>query len=570
MPVARWAIVAAWMVGAFLTGVASAGAAPGPNAVPEQPKTAKELEQVLLEKAGAGTLTDEVLVLFKQYADASARERFVPAVVPEDFWAWVASDKLVHDALLVELHPKYEPGIPAALKALRDKFGKDFDSHKQLALAFAVVHGRAPGKKEGDAAPSCEESFDWYLQHEPQMKVSLKTTPWLLLAFVADNNVSIAERQWALENYGAARALEKIYYDVPYDYSRVGGKPGKIAGRPYTLPNIRAYGGVCGDRAYFASHILKTLGVPAMYDRGEGQRGGHAWLAWIGRQGKGVDLLFSGRFDYDKYYRGVVECPLTRKGMLDREVQLLTAAIGRSYDGLLDARFACHLYDMVPADARKGAVGLLDGAIRRNPYCPGIWRRLADAVVAGLLTQDEGEKYFDLMFKAYAQYPDLTFEVLEKVLQPRFAAGPQTPQKEITRNLNLLEGAFQIYEKCQRPDLAVKLRGLPGAYLDAVGQKDKALKLYVLASERYVADYYGFVDLFDRALALMDDVPMRLKYLQMVAERVPEYQSDFNRRAMQQNPVFVHVVKTYAEALHAAGNEAEALRWEVRIRKGDA
>lgn len=141
MPVARWAIVAAWMVGAFLTGVASAGAAPGPNAVPEQPKTAKELEQVLLEKAGAGTLTDEVLVLFKQYADASARERFVPAVVPEDFWAWVASDKLVHDALLVELHPKYEPGIPAALKALRDKFGKDFDSHKQLALAFAVVHG---------------------------------------------------------------------------------------------------------------------------------------------------------------------------------------------------------------------------------------------------------------------------------------------------------------------------------------------------------------------------------------------------------------------------------------------
>jgi len=547
------------LVAVLLAGKASAASPSEKPSALAPPKTARELEQVLLEKAGAGTLTDEVLVLFKQYADARARERFVPATVSEDFWTWVASDKLVHDALLVELHPKYEPGVPAALKALRDRFGKDFDSHKHLALAFAVVHGRAPKKKEGDAAPSCEESFDWYLKHEPQMKVSLKTTPWLLLAFVADNKVSIAERQWALENYGTARALEKIYYDVPYDMSKVTGT-GRIAGHPYTLPNIRAYGGVCADRAYFAAHVLKSLGVPSMSDVGEGQRGGHAWLAWVGRQGQGVDLLFSGR----------VQCPVERKRILDREVQLLTAAIGRSYDGLLDARFACHLYDMCPADSRKSAVGLLDGAIRRNPYCPGIWRRLADAVVAGVLTQDEGEKYFDLMFKAYAQYPDLTFEVLEKVLQPRFAAGPQTPQKEITRNLNLLERAFQIYEQCQRPDLAVKLRGLQGAYLEAVGQKDKALKLYVLASERYVADHYGFVDLFDRALALMDDVPMRLKYLQMVAERVPEYQSDFNRQAGQQNPVFVHVIKAYVKALRAAENPSEAARWEGRIASDKA
>ena len=569
MPNARLAVVVALMLAVLVTAEVPAAAPPGKPSALEPPKTAKELEQVLLEKAGAGTLTDGVLALFKQYADARARERFVPATVPEDFWTWVASDQLVHDALLVELHPKYEAGIPAALKALRDRFGKDFESHKHLALAFAVVHGRAPKKKADDASPSCEESFDWYLKHEPQMKISLRTTPWLLLAFVADNKVSIAERQWALENYGAARAFGKIYYDVPYDMSKATGT-GRIAGHPYTLPNIRSYGGVCADRAYFAAYVLKSFGVPAMSDVGEGQRGGHAWLAWVGRQGQGVDLLFSGRFDYDKYYRGLVRCPIARKQILDREVQLLTAAISGSYDGLLDARFTCHLYDMCPPDLRKSAVGLLDGAIRRNPYCPGIWRRIADAVVAGVLTRDEGEKYFDLMFKAYAQYPDLTFEVLEKVLQPRFAAGPQTPQKEIIRNLNLLERAFQIYEQCQRPDLAAKLRGLQGAYLEAVGQKDKALKLYVLASERYVADHYGFVDLFDRALALMDDVPMRLKYLQMVAEKVPEYQSDFNRQAGQRNPVFVHVVKAYAGALRAAGNPSEAARWEGRMASDKA
>ena len=569
MPNARLAVVVALMLGVLVTAEVPAAAPPGKPVAPEPPKTAKELEKALLEKAGAGTLTDEVLALFKQYADARARERFVPAVVPEDFWTWVASDKLIHDALLVELHPKYEPGIPTVLNALRERFGKDLESHKHLGLAFAVVHGRASRKRGGDTVLSCGESFGWYLKHKSQMKIPLETTPWLLLTFVADNKVSLAERDWAIQNYGNAQNFGKIYYDVPYDMSKVTG-PGKIGDHDYTLPNIRSYGGVCADRAYFAAHVLKSMGVPSMSDVGEGQRGGHAWLAWVGRQGQGVDLLFSGRFDYDKYYRGLVQCPVERKRILDREVQLLTAAIGKSYDGLLDARFACHLYDMCPPDLRKSAVGLLDGAIRRNPYCPGIWRRLADAVVAGVLTQEEGEKYFDTMFKGYAQYPDLTFEVLEKVLQPRFAAGPQTPPKEIAKNLNLLESAFQIYEKCQRPDLAVKLRGLQGAYLEAVGRKDKALKLYVLASERYVADHYGFVDLFDRALALMDDVPMRLKYLQMVAERVPEYQSNFNRQTGDRNPVFVHVVKAYAEALRAAGNEAEAARWEGRIASDKA
>jgi len=307
-----------------------------------------------------------------------------------------------------------------------------------------------------------------------------------------------------------------------------------------------------------------------MYDLGEGYDCWHAWLAWVGRGPNGADLLHSGRFDEGKYYRGDVICPLTHKRMLDREVQLLIAAIGNSYDGLLDARFACHLYDMATGDQRKSAVGLLDGAIRRNPYCPDVWRRLADAVAAGVLTQKEGEKYFDLMFKAYAQYPDLTFEVLEKVLQPRFAAGAQTPQSEIAKNLGLLERAFQIYQRCQRPDLAVKLRGFQGAYLEAVGQKDKALKLYVLASEQYVADHYGCVGLFNRALALMTAPPMRLKYIQMVAGRVPEYQSDFAREAKLQNPVFVHVVKAYVAALREAGKESEATRWEVRILKRDA
>ncbi|HUS45548.1 MAG TPA: hypothetical protein VM219_05900 [Phycisphaerae bacterium] len=573
--VATAALLLLWL------GVLGLGAtAPPHGEAAEAPRTADELRRQVVELGSKGNLTGELIALFKQYADACARERLVPAHVSEEFWNRIAADEVLHDALLVELYPEYEPGVVACLKTLTEKFGQQFDRHKHLALAFAIAYGRAgqgstlqPGLRHRYASPrrpepSLEESFAYYLKYEKKaMKMSLVTTPWPMLAFVADNDIPIEEREWALGRYAKKASLEKIYYDVPYDTSRIKGE-GRIGDRPYTLQNLLTYGGVCMERAYYTSRVLKSLGIPGMYDCGEGARGGHAWVSWVGRRGKQADLLFSGRFDYDKYYRGEVFCPVKGTIILDRDVQLLTAAMVHSYEGWLQARIGCHIYDLLDPETRGKVAGLLDGAVRRNPYGADVWRLMARDVAEGVLSREVGEKMYDQMFRHFAAYPDLTFEVLEKILAPRLAAAETEEEKEVRRNLKILEQAFKIYEQSKRPDLAVKLRSLQGAYLEAAGRTENALKLYVLAAERYVADHYGFLGLFDRAVALMQNLDMRLKYLKIMAEKVPRYRGLAAPGAEREtNPAFVHVVEVYVAALREAGRSAEADRWERRIRK---
>ncbi|MCX5674747.1 MAG: hypothetical protein NTX87_07040 [Planctomycetota bacterium] len=539
-------------------------------------------EQVdrLRAEALKGRLSDALLAQFKDLAAAVAQGRLKDAGVSEELWTWVAANKDLRDPLLLALFPRFEPGVFRSLEALKAKFGDQVVTYHHLALAFALVYGRAAGKpvrgpevgftEKGRKVPSMEDSFGWYLKNERAMKMPLKTTPWPLLVFVADNDLPLDERAWALARYGnsAPATFGKIYYDVSYNDTLI--KETGESSHVWTLATILNNGGICMHQAYFASRVLKCFGVPALFDRGQGERGGHAWAAWVGREGQSVGLLYSGRFDYDRYYTGEVFNPVERHMMLDRDVELDAVAMGRSYPGYLDAVAASHICSMFEGQDCQKVVGILEGAVLRNPYCDLPWRLTAYWVAQGYIPQVQGEKMYDGMLKTFAAYPDLTFEVLHRILQPRLKPATQPADAEIARNLQLLDRAFGVYESAKRPDLAVRLRALQGQYLEAVGRRDDALKLYAMASEKYAADHYGFLMLYDRAVAIMkeDRKPdMLLKYMGIMAARVPEYQADFNRKYDLKNPAWCVVVKTYADTLRAAGKSAEAQNWEAKLPK---
>ena len=177
---------------------------------------------------------------------------------------------------------------------------------------------------------------------------------------------------------------------------------------------------------------------------------------------------------------------------------------------------------------------------------------------------------YDSMQKSFAAYPDLTFEVLSKILQPRMKPDTKPTDAEVSKNMQLLEKAFAMYEAAQRPDLAVRLRGFQGRYLEAVGRRDDALRGYVLASEKYASEHYGFVALFDRAVKIMQEdkkQDMLLKYTGMMAATVPEYQDDFNRKHDLKNGAWSHVVKAYVDVLRTAGRASDVNIWEARLQK---
>ena len=542
---------------------------------PAKEAEADKLKQQLLAAAAEGKLTDDLINLFKTYALTRAKEKLAEEV-PADFWTWVEAKRTIREGLLVALHPDYSPHVVKRLQDLREKFGEKLDARPHLALAFAVVFGRAgDGSPWGPAsgylrrdrkAPTMAQSFRYYLKFEKSMKFSLTKTPWPLLVYVADNETPLRERLWVLKTF--RRAGKGVYYKVPYDWDKLRGNP-DIGNRPRTLANIRKYGGICGDRAYFASRVYKSLGVPSMSVAGEGRRGGHAWVAWVIPKGKSYDLYDEGRFDMDRYYTGTTWDPVSRKKVLDRDVQLLSAAIGGSYERYLNARIGCHVYQMFERDERKGKTGLLKDSVEANPFVAQPWRLLADASVSGIITREEGEKVFDSIFKALAPYPDLTFEVLSKVLSPRLEAEGEADKEEVDRNLRVLNRAFQLYEKGKRPDLAVKLCLLQGNYFEALERKKSALKLYVTASEKYARQHYGFRQVFDRVLVMLSgdrNVRRRLAFCEMMIKKVPRQRSAFDKKLKQLNPSYVYVVRAYIRTLYAAGREKQAQRWEEKIR----
>jgi hypothetical protein len=543
---------------------------------------ADDVKARLMAEAVKGKLTDPLLALFRESVMASARDKLVPSAIPEGFWNWVSTSKEFRGPILIDLfQTHYDPAVLKCLLALKTHFPEQVPAYAHLALAFAFVYGHAGAKSirgpevmftdKERPVPSMEESFDYYLKNERAMRLPLKTTPWPLLVYVADNDVPLAERTWALQHYASLQpaGFAKIYYDVPYDNAKING-PGMLGGKPATLLNILTCGGICMHQAYYASRVFKSMGVPAVYDHGEGERGGHAWVAWVGKEGQGVGLLFSGRFDYDRYYTGIVHDPINRFSILDRDLELEAVAMAKSYQGYLDAMAACQIGMMFPKDDAAKMIGLLDGATLRNPYCAVPWRLVAALVAEGVIPAAQGERMYDGMLKSFADYPDLTFWVLRKILTPRLKPAVKPADTEITRNLKLLDRAFQLYDKAARPDLAVKLLALQGQYLEGVGRRDDALKLYTTASEKYASQHYGFLELYDRAVKLMEEdrkQDLLLKYMAMMANAVPEFQSDFNRTNKLTNPAFAYVVKTYATALRKAGKTADASQWEARLPK---
>lgn len=532
-----------------------------------------ELTARVTELAAKGKFSPELADSFIRLADARAREALVPATVSEEFWKWLAANKTAHRALLIDGWPDYgadKATVFRNLETLYKEFPKQIDHLTDLALAFALVHARA-GSKPVSAGwtrkarpgptPGLVESFGWYVENEARMLYPIARLPWPLLVYVADNDVTLAERRWVLSQYGkiTPARFNSLRGDFPFGMSHV-----PEVEKDYSLENIRRTGGVCLDQGYYVSRILKTLGVPAMYVR---NRVGsiHAWPTWIDVQ--------RGQFGMPEgdggIYGGNLWCPTTRGNLHDCEVELLAAAMNHSAEGYADVAAACCVFSMLAASeeagkADKAADMLLDALKLRNPYLAEGWRRLASAVAEGRLPPQRGQALCDTMAKPFASYPDLTCEVLASVMTLPTAEGQAASAAEVKRSLATLEKASALYERSKRPDLAAKLRLQQARCLLAGGEADKALTLCANTSKACAADRDVVIPLFDGVVALLADAEhdaRRAKYMKLMLATVPQQTSN-----KEINPVFAHMAEAYAAELEKSGNAAEAQQWRARAK----
>ncbi len=162
--------------------------------------------------------------------------------------------------------------IPKALALFKEiwkQYPQSLQKWGQLAIATAVtwdqdqgVYDYKPHQMRVQATlpagtMDALANYKFIVSNEKKMPQPVYYYPWEFLVFVVNHRTPLAERRWAYTFFVATKGKTRSWHqDVPYDMAIIrreinkdpSAPPPKLAGRPYTLENIRTYGGVCATR----------------------------------------------------------------------------------------------------------------------------------------------------------------------------------------------------------------------------------------------------------------------------------------------------------------------------------
>lgn len=401
-------------------------------------------------KQAFGTDYDAMMTFLNQHKDL--KEEFFTAIDP-------VNDKVVPCLTL--------------FKDLYKQFPKQFVPYGNLAIAVSVTwddqrgiykyqqhqqrtHSIMPSEQVEDGIAS----FKYILDCEEVMQGRGQYIPWELLTLMVNHTTPVVERQWALQNLLPFRqVIGRIYSTVPYDTEmlRTSSRVCKLADKPYTLPNILQFGGVCAMQADYAARVGKSLGVPAAYVTGQAASGDlHAWVMWVDlKTVTESSIVFSleshGRYFNDHYYVGTLEDPHTGKKITDRELELRLNSVCVDPIAKRHADLIMRSYPMLrEKDSMDVARQLyfLAAVMQKSPGNEQCWFDLAKISKSGEAKKPQKKELaaaLDQLFRQFTNFPDFTWKVFDDLI---------SFQDENKQKIPLYERLLQLYESAERPDLA--------------------------------------------------------------------------------------------------------------------
>ena len=191
----------------------------------------------------------------------------------EAMMAWFSKNPSIKEELYLAIDPQTDKLVEALkiFQSIKNTYPEKIITYADLAIATCVVwdnpraiyshkgaQGAAKATQEPDTLSTPLDNFKYLVDAEDFMQGRIQYAPWEFLVHQVNHTTSLEERQWALQNYGSKRTMfGKCYHDVPYDTSMLdsGFQVGKLNNRPYHLPNIRQYGGVCAHQADYAARV---------------------------------------------------------------------------------------------------------------------------------------------------------------------------------------------------------------------------------------------------------------------------------------------------------------------------
>ena len=398
------------------------------------------------------------------------------------------------------------------LSALR-KIDKDhFETWFEFCVAYSVVWDKFRGhwwvdRRMKMEKNTMENTYSFYIKHERSLKLNPSNLPFELAVFVVGTRLTAKEREWIIRNYNRGSIHPgNVYRSVPWT-QKLSPAHGKGGNTPYTLQNIRKLGGVCMEQAYFTENVLRIFGVPAVYTRGRGQRGGHAWAGalMVGSRTFTWDFSF-GRYRYDHYFKVEVRDPTDMRSTLtDSAVKMTSAAMMKagsirklehSYYSLDAALWAQdHLAEKPDSGkTRKETVrDLLVASLRSNPYNGRTWMHLSRLAAKKKMDTKTGIFWVNKLLNiTVREFPDFTVECLDNFL---------ACVDDMSFKANILKKIYNILRK-DRADLASDIKLQEGDLWMQQGQTAQALLAYAYPLVNFSKDAH----VLDRAKKRINEI----------------------------------------------------------------
>jgi hypothetical protein len=446
------------------------------------------LDESEIDLFRGGLNSGEVRKIIESYLERMATYYYEAHGFPETLRAFLDGNRNAKEVFVSALDPRYDDiaGAARIFEDLRCLDEKTLLKYLHLATAIAVVYDTPDAvessrfnavwgvsKDQFPELPLYRSAWDYFTDRSNALRFRfpIDRLPWPILVHLVDNDTSPEDASWARRRYAAVRRVGGLYGRVPYDYEKFNDRPPTLGSRPYSLPNLLQFGGVCVERAHFMTRVAKCLGIPAMKVSGANRYGSHhCWAGYLeSKKGRPV-LEFTGRYFMDYYYTGDIYDPQTRTVTLDRFVAMMYDGASLSYPKYNESQMLVRLAEGARQDHPSESLALAQQALKRNYFNMWAWPLLVQHIKDGTLPKTDGLKWFNTMLQVLRDHPDMTFECLGTFLDC-------FPRSEVRQRQSLYDQAFRLYR--ERPDLQLKLRTAQTEELVSAGEKLQALNVLI-------------------------------------------------------------------------------------------
>lgn len=452
------------------------------------------------------------------------------------------------------------------LQVLRDDQKDKLNQLPEVAAAICLVWDQPANQRHGTVVPDDDPTtatstgkpralMNYFLTARTQLRIDPQQLPVELAVYLVDNPIDEDELAWAFGRYSSRDRVGSVFFDVNYDTEAYAGRAKlKLTKQRYSLMNILELGGICGDQAYFAAQVARTIGVPATICTGKGgiEGVGHAWVGFLEVRGNRAAWNFDeGRYTEQLYWKGRVVDPQTRESLSDSDVSMLAELWSTPRQDRLVSVALSKSADL--AD-KNGEAAIQMQAINLSPGNRRAWLALSDLAANSKLNEKQFADFAATVSRfAAKRFPDFAFTVLEHSISGR------TPEKQIAA----LEDLRKAYSS-DRPDLLAAIRVAQGDLYRRLNQPDAALASYGEALSRssnlgpVVLDAMEHVDsLLHEANAL----PKLAEVYDTVWKRMPQPEASI---AIQSTPYY-RIGERYSQLLGELHQPAAADNVRARL-----